>query len=64
MGQDRAAALLRAHGFDVRTDGLGNVSARVYSSREGTCAYAWEMVPVRSPADLLVWLADSSTSTA
>jgi hypothetical protein len=57
MSQDRAAAVLRAHGFDVRTDGLGNVLARVYRThRDGTSGYKWQLVPIGSAADVMQWI--------
>jgi hypothetical protein len=58
MSQDDAAALLRAYGFDVRTDGLGNVAAYVCSRRpDGTVGYHWEPVPADSSADIMRWIA-------
>jgi hypothetical protein len=57
MSKDEAAALLRAYGFDVRTDGLGNVAARVCSKRaDGTVDYDWEPVPADSSADVMHWI--------
>jgi hypothetical protein len=58
MSQDEAAALLRACGFDVRSDGLGNVAAHVLSKRpDGTVGYDWRPVPADSPEDVMRWIA-------
>jgi len=54
MRQDQAATLLRAYGFDVRTDGLGNVAARVCVKRsDGTIGFEWRPVPADSSADVM-----------
>lgn len=58
MGQDQAATLLRAYGFDVRTDGLGNVAARVCLKRsDGTVGFEWRTVPSDSSAEVIRWIA-------
>lgn len=58
MRQDQAATLLRAYGFDVRTDGLGNVAARVCVKRsDGTIGFEWRPVPADSSADVMRWIA-------
>jgi hypothetical protein len=58
MRQDQAATLLRAYGFDVRTDGLGNVAARVCVKRsDGTIGFEWRPVPADSSAEVMRWIA-------
>ena len=58
MEQDQAATLLRAYGFDVRTDGLGNVAARICLKRsDGTVGFEWRAVPADSSAEVLRWIA-------
>ena len=58
MRQDQAATLLRAYGFDVRTDGLGNVAARVCVKRsDGTVGFEWRAVPSDSSAEVMRWIA-------
>ena len=58
MEQDQAATLLRAYGFDVRTDGLGNVAARICLKRsDGTVGFEWRTVPADSSAEVLRWIA-------
>jgi hypothetical protein len=58
MEQDQAATLLRAYGFDVRTDGLGNVAARICLKRsDGTVGFEWRAVPADSSAEVLHWIA-------
>jgi hypothetical protein len=57
MSQDEAATLLRGYGFEVRTDGLGNVVARVYSKRsDGTVGFDWKRVPAGTSADVIRWI--------
>ena len=53
-----AVVTLRAYGYEARSDGLGNVQARVWQRRtDGTETAQWLHVPTDSPG-LLAWLGD------
>jgi hypothetical protein len=56
-----AVATLRAYGYDARSDGLGNVLARVWHRRpDGTQTCLWASVPSDSSA-LVKWLGERTS---
>jgi len=58
MTGQAAVLTLRAYGYDARSDGLGNVQARVWHRRaDRTATWHWVHVPTDPPA-LLGWLAE------
>jgi hypothetical protein len=58
LGQ-AAVVTLRAYGYDVRSDGLGNVQARVWERHnDETQTSHWVPVPTECTG-LLKWLADA-----
>ena len=58
MSQGQAATLLRAYGFEVRTEGLGNIAARVCAKRsDGTMGLEWRAAPSDSSAEVMRWIA-------
>ena len=59
MISQSAVATLRAYGYDARSDGLGNVHARVWHSHaDRTQTWLWEIVPA-DRSGLMKWLADA-----
>jgi hypothetical protein len=63
VGQS-AVETLRAYGYDARSDGLGNVQARVWQwHADDTQTASWVAVPT-DPAALLGWLANALRDNA
>ena len=59
MTGQSAVVTLRAYGYDARSDGLGNVHARVWNRHpDRTASWHWAQVPT-DPRTLLGWLAES-----
>jgi hypothetical protein len=53
-----AVLTLRAYGYDARSDGRGNVQARVWHQHaDRTATWRWVQVPT-DPPGLLGWLAE------
>jgi hypothetical protein len=58
VGQS-AAETLRAYGYEARSDGLGNVQARVWARHaDDTQTASWVTVPTDG-SGLLSWLAEA-----
>ena len=58
MTGQSAVLTLRAYGYDARSDGLGNVQARVWHQHaDRTATWRWVQVPT-DPPSLLGWLAE------
>ena len=63
IGQS-AVATLRAYGYDARSDGLGNVQAKVWHRRaDRTQTWLWADVPTDGPG-LLRWLGGAMSETS
>ena len=63
IGQS-AVVTLRAYGYDARSDGLGNVQARVWHRHaDATQTWLWANVPTDGPG-LLRWLGEATSENA
>ena len=61
MTGQSAVLTLGAYGYDARSDGLGNVQARVWQQHaDGTETWQWIAVPT-DPRGLLGWLGAQGT---